>query len=499
MSGPQRILIVDDERVNRRLLEAMLVAEGYDVVEAADGDAALAVIRTEQVDLVLLDVMMPRLSGFEVCAAIRGELALPDLPVVFVTALGDRESRIRGKDVGADDFLTKPVDDVELLVRVRSLLRLKAQHDAKERQRRLMSAILDNMSEGVVAVDDTGEFTLWNAAAERILGPRGGWPSTEAWPGRNQVVTGAGRAAQPGAAPLALAMSGEPTVDQRIRLGEPGAHGRHLTVNARPLSATDAGGGSVAVFRDVTELVELDRFKHEMTSLVVHDLKNVMMIIGANVDYAIDVGDRANSELQETLGDARDAAARAIRLIANLMDVARLENSALTLQARPIDPAVLCATATRHRSSQLRSRDIALTIAAEATEIDVDIELLGRVLDNILDNAVRYTPAGGRIALAATATGTGHVRISIGNTGEPIPADDRARIFEKYGQSTAANGGGKLNAGLGLYFCRLAVEAHGGRIWVETSPELATVFVIEVPAAAEAALTPRSLTMKIAL
>jgi CheY-like chemotaxis protein len=103
MSGPQRILIVDDERVNRRLLEAMLVAEGYDVVEAADGDAALAVIRTEQVDLVLLDVMMPRLSGFEVCAAIRGELALPDLPVVFVTALGDRESRIRGKDVGADD------------------------------------------------------------------------------------------------------------------------------------------------------------------------------------------------------------------------------------------------------------------------------------------------------------------------------------------------------------------------------------------------------------
>jgi signal transduction histidine kinase len=498
----QRILIVDDEAVNRRLLEAVLVAEGYDVVEAADGAAGLDIIQREPVDLVLLDVMMPRQSGFEVCARIRNDLGLLHLPVVFVTALGDRDSRIRGKDVGADDFLTKPVDDVELLVRVRSLLRLKAAYDAKERKRRLMMAILENMSEGVVAADETAGITLWNTAAERILGPRSSWSEVDAWPGDHRLVTPAGRTAPAVVAPLALAMNGEATVDQRVRLGDTSRFGRHLIINARPLSATASGRGSVAVFRDVSQLVELDQFKHEMTSLVVHDLKNVMMIIGANVEHALDVGDRHNTELQETLGDARDAAARAIRLIANLMDVARLENSALELKTRPVEPDALCSAATRHRASQLRSRGLGLTIDASALPVDVDAELLGRVLDNILDNAVRYTPAGGRIAITASTTEAGRVRIAIGNTGEPIPPEDRARIFEKYGQAAAAGTGGKLNAGLGLYFCRLAVAAHGGRIWVETSPELATVFVIELPAAEAASTSPgatRTLTMKLAL
>src|SRR5687768_6369621 len=115
----ERILIVDDETMNRRLLEAILVAEGLSVVEAADGAAGLDRIAKGGIDLVLLDVMMPKMSGFEVCRKTRAELHLPHLPVVSVTALGDRDSRIRGKDVGADDFLTKPVDDVELLVRVR--------------------------------------------------------------------------------------------------------------------------------------------------------------------------------------------------------------------------------------------------------------------------------------------------------------------------------------------------------------------------------------------
>jgi signal transduction histidine kinase/CheY-like chemotaxis protein len=480
-----RILIVDDEAQNRRLLEAILVGEGYEVVEAPDGAAGLEVLTTSRIDLVLLDVMMP-MSGMEVCRRIRANPELSHLPVVFVTALGDRESRIRGKDVGADDFLTKPVDDVELLVRVRTLLRFKAQHDAKERQRRLMSAILDSMGEGVVAADDTG-YTLWNPAAEDILGPPTGWPAAEAWPGPNQVVGAEGHTGDGSATPLAGAFAGELMFEQRVLLG--GDNGRHLSVSATPLPEDGPGTrGAVAVFRDVTELVELDRFKHEMTSLVVHDLKNVMTVIGSSLEYAAEVAGKTAGDLFETLSDARDAAARANRLVVNLMDVARLENRRITLKMMPIEPAALCHAAVRHRVAQLKAHDIALAIVAEdVPPIRADLDILQRVLDNVLDNAVRYTPRGGRIQIAAVGDPDGTVRIRIGNTGPAIADADRLRIFEKYGQGDASGG---MNAGLGLYFCRLALAAHGGRIWVETAPELPAMFVIELPPYASATAPP---------
>jgi signal transduction histidine kinase len=101
-----------------------------------------------------------------------------------------------------------------------------------------------------------------------------------------------------------------------------------------------------------------------------------------------------------------------------------------------------------------------------------------RIIDNTLDNAVRYTPRGGRISLAAEAVSDERVQIRIGNSGPAIPAEHRESIFEKYGQTSP--GQGRMNLGLGLYFCRLAIVAHGGRIWVESTTDLPTIFVIEM-------------------
>ncbi|MCH7493575.1 response regulator [bacterium] len=129
-----KILLVDDEPLNRRLLAAILAPEGYSILESESGEEALKILADQGADLVLLDVMMPGIGGVETCRRIREQGDL-DLPIVFVTARGDRESRIEGKAVGADDFLTKPVDETELLVRVETLLKLKAYHDLKTRHR----------------------------------------------------------------------------------------------------------------------------------------------------------------------------------------------------------------------------------------------------------------------------------------------------------------------------------------------------------------------------
>jgi len=127
-----RIVVVDDEPANLRLLTRQLVRDGHAVLTATNGDEALDLIVREQPDLVLMDVVMPRRDGFETCRALKHSAATRLIPVVLVTALSDSRDKVRGLEAGADDFLTKPVNNSELLARVRSLLRLKRYTDDLE-------------------------------------------------------------------------------------------------------------------------------------------------------------------------------------------------------------------------------------------------------------------------------------------------------------------------------------------------------------------------------
>ncbi len=122
---PARVLIVDDMIPSVRMLAAKLTSEYYEVLTASKGDEALDIAVTQRPDLVLLDVMMPGMDGYEICRRIKGNPQTAHIPVVMVTALSDSEDRVRGLEAGADDFLTKPVDDLTLFARVRSMVRMK--------------------------------------------------------------------------------------------------------------------------------------------------------------------------------------------------------------------------------------------------------------------------------------------------------------------------------------------------------------------------------------
>jgi len=134
MNDPQRILIVDDNEANRDILGARLKVQGYELLQAADGEEALAAVQRDHPDLILLDVMMPKLDGVEVCRRIKGDATLPFTPIILVTSKSDTRDVIAGLDAGADEYLTKPVDQAALVARVKSVLRVKALHDQVQAQ-----------------------------------------------------------------------------------------------------------------------------------------------------------------------------------------------------------------------------------------------------------------------------------------------------------------------------------------------------------------------------
>ncbi len=155
MTDAAVILVVDDVPQNLRLLDAVLAPRGYTVVPATSGEAALERVAAEPVDLVLLDVVMPGVDGYEVCRRLRADPATRFLPVVMITASGEQERR-RAIEAGADDFVTKPFDQDELLARVRSLVRIKRYHDTMEAQTAELRRFLPpQVADLVVAQDDT--------------------------------------------------------------------------------------------------------------------------------------------------------------------------------------------------------------------------------------------------------------------------------------------------------------------------------------------------------
>jgi class 3 adenylate cyclase len=155
MHNPPRILVVDDSPANVEILQMRLQAQGYEIKTAADGEEALTAVREHQPDLILLDVMMPRLDGIEVCRRLRADPALPFVPIILVTAKADSKDVVAGLDAGGDEYLTKPVDQAALVGRVKSMLRIKFLQDTVQEQalqlqesnRTLESRVAEQVSE----------------------------------------------------------------------------------------------------------------------------------------------------------------------------------------------------------------------------------------------------------------------------------------------------------------------------------------------------------------
>ncbi|HEY9631617.1 MAG TPA: hybrid sensor histidine kinase/response regulator [Coleofasciculaceae cyanobacterium] len=349
------ILLVDDEPDSFEVVSGILHNCGYQLSYASSGMGALARLERSQPDVILLDVMMPGLNGIEVCSRIKGNPNWKHIPIIMVTALDSKEDLARCVDAGADDFISKPVSAVELRSRIRSMLRLKQQHDALKASLKVRSDMAD------MIVHD-----LRNPLASIVL------------------------------ACEALDRSSLPDPDQRrvnrIKIAEQQL--QSLTESLLLLAKLESG-------KMILKLEEIG---------LNHLVKNCI------------------SDMQEV------AAQKMIQVVSDIRAPERL--------------------------------------------IWADALLLRRVLDNLLSNAIKFSPSRSQVTIQVNYLDDLTTQIRVMDVGIGIADELKQRIFEKYEIGALMENIPQM--GLGLSFCQMAIEAHGGRIAVEDNHPKGSVIVIEV-------------------
>ena len=360
------VLIVDDSPDTLTLLSGLL-KDCYRVKIASKGEQALAIakgapmvttVASPPPDLILLDIMMPGIDGYEVCRQLKADPLTQKIPVIFLTAKNDIADEQRGFELGAVDYITKPVSPPILLARVKTHLNLKATHD-------------------------------------------------------------------------------------------------HLS--------------------------RLLKFREDMVNMIVHDLRNPLSTILPVVDLLLNSPDLPVERQQKMLKLMQKGGRQLQVLIEDLLLKAKLESSTLVLERQPTNLCDLCDLALEIFGESLTHKNIQLTTHYPSPPhrlVDVDASLYRRAIENLIANALKFSPPDSEVVISVTYPETAGALVAIADRGAGVASQFREQIFEKYEIGPLWEGVAQM--GLGLAFCKAIVEAHGGKIWVMDNPPRGSIFTMEL-------------------
>jgi len=333
-----------------------------------------------------------------------------------------------------------------------------------------------------------GRIIYSNPAADRILGVSATNAPAEEWADYYGVFRPDRETPFPADEyPLVLATRGQSTDDVEMFVrNEAIPDGALISVTGRPLR--DSHGdiiGAVVVFRDITRLRKIEQQKRELTGFLVHDMKSPLTSILANCDLVL--GSDSLDDLDRgALADLHGSAETLHRMVLNLLDIQAAEDGRLDPQ--PAATPTMEVLEEIKKATSGHAGDVTIRVehygVGEAPHVLADPELLRRILTNLVDNCLKYGPSDGTIWLRAGRSEDDAVFFRVSDEGPGVPPELREAIFERYAKVERDNGRrDPTSRGLGLRFCKLAVEAHGGRIWVEDSEPVGACFCVELPAA----------------
>ena len=534
--APARILIVDDDSHNRGLLEVMLESEGFVLVTATTGQEALDIVAKQPPDLVLLDIMMPGIDGYQVAAKIKNGLGTKNIPVIMVTALDDRNARMTGLSVGAEDFLTRPVDRAELCARVRNLLRLRAYGDYYDKYSQLLEDEVTSRTADLVertrtleqqAIElrlVTGRLSLATSIARVGVWEWDLASNTLAWDATMFAIYGLPAAVQipyakwssavyPGDLPAVeatlrrtIAERGQGSAEYRIN--RPDGSVRNVSAVHRVVIDGSANVGRlIGVDMDVTERKEAaDRLRQSqkmeaiggLAGGIAHDFNNLLTAILGFSEMALGrLDDKKN--LKGDIVEIQRAGERAAALTRQLLIFSRQQ----VLQPQPVDLNALV-TELGKMLRRLIGEDIDLTLSCgePAATILADPGQIEQVIINLAVNARDAMPMGGQLVIETSNVDVdvifagmrhglkpgSYVMLAVTDDGVGMDAATQARLFEPFFTTKEVGKG----TGLGLATVYGIVKQCEGDIHIYSEPGEGTTFKILFPRVAESIDEPRA-------
>lgn len=367
------ILMVDDTPGNLHALTDLLAAFGYKVLQARDGPTALDLLKNSLPDLILLDIFMPGMDGYEVCKRIKADPRTRDIPVMFISALSETDYIVKGFEVGGVDYITKPFQFREVAARVANQLTL---------------------------------------------------------------------------------------VEQRQQI--------------EALRAQD---------RQYFE--SLNRMKNQFIQMATHDLRNPLnVILGyASVLDRLNVAEDDRPLCHQVVENIRRSVEKMRTLVTDLLDLAQFETRAyLTMTRAPLGDFLERCLGGLHVIAIQKGIQLSYTPPPADVAVNIDEAYMARVIDNLVSNAIKYTPAGGRVGVKVVADAA-HVTVEVSDTGLGIPEEDLPRIFEAFYRVRSSEHELAEGSGLGLSIVKTIVEQHGGWVQVKSEPGKGSTFQVVLPRA----------------
>lgn len=526
------ILIVEDSAIQAEVLRRTLVAQGFSVTVAKDGAEGLELARQQKPRLVISDIKMPVMDGYELCSKIKQEEDLKGIPVILLTELSDIKDIVRGVESGADYYVTKPYDEKYLLARVGTLLEKPGQEiiretkagmevtvagerhtitadagriwrllvstyeNAIEQNKRLLEmqqalknnlqflqTLMNAIPYPIFYNDISGVFLGCNKAFEEFHGRT-----------RDQIIGITVSELHVKGADVHMEMDKALLEQADIRsyeLSETDASGNphdFMIIKASFQNAEGRVAGIIGAMIDITDrkhyelqLQEANATKDKFFSIIAHDLKNPFAVILGFSELLRNNAEKLSADKMKDMSDnIYKSSKTAYELLENLLQWSRSQTGRLEFNPQPIKLSDQLAESITIVENQAHNKKIEVVNEVKDFCVQADANLLNTVLRNLLGNAIKYTNSGGKVTVASRELPK-LAEIWVQDTGVGIPPEDMNKIFRidvKYSTRGTADEPG---TGLGLILCKEFIEKHGGKIWVESELGKGTTIKFTLP------------------
>lgn len=475
------ILVVDDNELNRDMLTRRLKRHNCEISEASDALQALELLENNDINLILLDIMMPDIDGVQLLQQLRTTYTITELPIIMVTAKDQSDVVVKCLEAGANDYVVKPIDFPVLLARVKTQLTLQAKERELKVSEERYRDLFENASDLIQIVNFDGQFLYTNKAWQEILGY-----STDEIQKMSifdiipppEVEKCKTLLSQLHQSQQQIQIETKFTTKEGYTLDVEGNISCRLDKNQQPISTR-------GIFRDITARKRSDQLKDELISVVSHELRTPLTSISGSLQLILGgISGNLSPQIKSLLDVANRNCKRLVRLINDFLDISKIESGHIQFKIATTDLYLLLQQALDSNQGYAKQYNVDFQLNCELNPpramVQVDHDRIIQVLTNLLSNASKFSPPNSTVQVSLSENDENFI-VKISDQGSGIPPEFHKHMFQKFSQADSSSSRKQEGTGLGLSICKAIIERHHGRIDFESRLNQGTTFYFEIP------------------